>query len=637
MVADDIAAAGSAVVGDMAAGSALVGSAAAGSAVVGDMAGGSAAAGSAVVGDMAAGSASVGSASVGSASVGSVGAGDIGVGSASVGDMVAGFAGDGSAAGDITASPEWAALVRHARELRTDGVSLAALFEADPDRARRCTSAVGDLVIDWSRHLVTDTTVELLLALAERAGAAARIEAMLAGEPINTTDGRAVMHTALRARPGDAAMTGGVDVAPAVAAERERTGALVRALAAAQRRGATGLPIRTVVNIGIGGSQLGPSMAHEALAAFRSGGVECRFVSNVDPAALAAGLDGLDPAETLFVVVSKGFATAETLANARAARAWAAAALGAEAAAGHFVAVTANRAGAIEFGIAPDDVFATWDWVGGRFSMASSAGLTLMAAVGEENFAAMLAGMRVVDEHFAAGPSTSAPMLLGLVSVWYRNFWGFQTRAVVPYSQRLRSFPVWLQQVIMESNGKRVRLDGSPVGCETAETVWGGVGTDSQHSFHQLLHQGTAVVPVDFVVFARADADTVDVAGAAERHEALVANCFAQAAALAFGSPSAAGDDPHRVMPGNRPSTVILAPELTPSVLGQLVALYEHQTAVQGAVWGINSFDQFGVELGKTLADVIAADLRAGAAFADTDHDSSTKSLLAHYHRLRSG
>ena len=536
---------------------------------------------------------------------------------------------------DITATSEWSALARHTRELQAGGVVLAGLFEADPDRSGRCTSTVGDLVVDWSRHLVTDATVELLLALAGRAGVAARVGAMMAGEPVNVTDGRAVLHTALRARPGSPVVTGGVDVAPAIAAERERMGAFVRDLLAGERRGATGLPIRTVVNIGIGGSQLGPSMAHEALAAFRSDGLECRFVSNVDPAALASGLDGLDPAETQFVVVSKGFATAETLANARAARAWAASVLGAEAASRHFVAVTANRDGAVEFGIEPDGVFATWDWVGGRFSMGSAAGLAVMAAIGEENFAALLAGMRAVDEHMAAGPAASVPMLLGLLSVWYRNFWGFQTRAVVPYSERLRQFPVWLQQVIMESNGKRVRLDGSPVGCQTAEVVWGGVGTDSQHSFHQLLHQGTTVVPADFIVLARPDADVAGVAGAAERHEALVANCFAQAAALAFGTPTAAEDDPHRELPGNRPSTVVLAPELTPSVLGQLVALYEHQTVVQGAVWGINSFDQFGVERGKTLADAIVDDLRAGTAGSEASHDPSTQALLAHYRRLR--
>ena len=539
-----------------------------------------------------------------------------------------------AASEDITATSEWAALARHARELQAGGVDLAGLFKADPDRAGRCTSMVGDLVIDWSRHLVTGTTVELLLALAEQAGVGMRIEAMLAGEPVNVTEGRAVLHTALRTPPGEAVVTAGVDVAPAVAAERERMGAFVRALRSGERRGATGRPIRAVVNLGIGGSQLGPAMAHEALAAFRSGGVECRFVSNIDPAALAAGLDGLDPAETLFVVVSKGFATAETLANARAAQAWAAAALGSEASGRHFVAVTADRGSAVGFGIEPDGVFTTWDWVGGRFSMGSAAGLALMTAIGEENFAALLAGMRTVDEHVSAGPQTSAPMLLGLLSVWYRNFWGFQTRAVVPYSQRLRLFGVWLQQVIMESNGKRVQLDGSPVGCESAEVVWGGVGTDSQHSFHQLLHQGTTVAPADFIVLARPDADAAG-EGVLERHQALVANCFAQASALAFGTPTATAEDPHRELPGNRPSTVVLAPSLTPSVLGQLVALYEHQTVVQGAVWGINSFDQFGVERGKTLADAIVDDLRGNRAGSGLSHDPATESLIAHYRRLR--
>ena len=534
---------------------------------------------------------------------------------------------------DITATAEWAALTRHVGELQAGRVDLAALFEGDADRAGRCTSTVGDLIIDWSRHLVTDETVELLGALADRAGVAERIEAMVTGEPINVTDGRAVLHTALRARSGHSVMTGGVDVAPVIAAEHERMGAFVRALVSGERRTAAGRGVRAVVNLGIGGSQLGPSMAFEALAAFRSGGIECRFVSNIDPAALAAALHGLDPAETLFVVVSKGFATAETLANARAARAWAASVLGDVAARRHFVAVTANRAAAIEFGIEPDDVFATWDWVGGRFSMASAAGLTLMTAIGEENFEAMLSGMRIVDEHVAAEPGASVPMLLGLLSVWYRNFWGFQTRAVVPYSQRLRLFGVWLQQVIMESNGKQVRLDGSPLSCESAEVVWGGVGTDSQHSFHQLLHQGTTVVPVDFVVMARPDPD-VGGEGVIERHEALVANCFAQAAALAFGTQPADGD-PHRALPGNRPSTVVLAPSLTPSVLGQLIALYEHQTVVQGAVWGINSFDQFGVERGKTLADAIVQDLRSGPSGSGASHDPSTESLLTHYHRLQ--
>ncbi len=543
---------------------------------------------------------------------------------------------------DITATASWAALGRHARELQAGGVSLKGLFEAEPGRAARCTTAVGDLTIDWSRHLATETTLQLLAATAVEAGVAQRINDMMSGRPVNTTENRAVLHTALRAEPGRAVTTGGRNVMLAIAAEHQRMAAFVDSLHASQRTGATGQPIRAVVNIGIGGSQLGPAMAHEALAGFRSGAVECRFVSNVDPAALASGLDGLDAASTLFVIVSKGFSTAETLANARAAQAWTAAGLGRpdaeRALRRHFVAVTADRDAAQAFGIDPASIFTTWDWVGGRFSMGSAAGLTLMAAVGAENFMELLAGMRLMDSHVGSDPQASVPMLLGLLSVWYRNFWGFQTRAVVPYSHRLRLFGVWLQQVIMESNGKRVRRDGSPVGCESAEIVWGGAGTDSQHSFHQLLHQGTTVVPADFLVLARpdADVDTVDAASedARLRHEALVANCFAQAAALAFGTPGDGGD-PHRELPGNRPSTVIMAPRLTPSVLGQLVSLYEHLTVVQGAVWGINSFDQFGVELGKTLADGIVSELRGVPGAPTPPHDPATASLIAHYRRLR--
>ena len=536
---------------------------------------------------------------------------------------------------DITATAEWAALARHARELQATGAHLRDLFSADPDRAERFTSTAGDLVIDWSRHLVTAETVELLLALAERAGVSERIAATVAGEPVNVTENRPALHTVLRAGPDASVETGGVDLMPAVRSELDRMAGFSRAVRAGERRGATGRLIRTVVNLGIGGSYLGLAMAHEALAAFRRPGVECRFVSNVDPADLATVLDdGLDPAETLFVVVSKSFGTPETLANARAARAWLIGALGADAADHHFVAATANAAAATEFGIAASDVFTMWDWVGGRYSLGSAAGLSLMLAIGEDRFGEMLAGMRAVDEHLVRQPpAANVPVLMGLLGVWYRNFWGLQSRAVVPYSHRLRLFGTWLQQVVMESNGKRVRLDGSPVGCDTSEVVWGGTGTDSQHSFHQFLHQGTTVVPADLIVFARPDADTAGSPAAGERHEALVANCFAQAAALAFGAP--VGGDPHRELPGNRPSTVVMAPELAPSVLGQLVALYEHQTVVQGAVWGINSFDQFGVEQGKTLADAIAADLGEGSSQPASEHDPSTKSLIAHYHRLR--
>ena len=538
---------------------------------------------------------------------------------------------------DITATAEWAALARHARELQADGTHLRELFEDDPGRAGRLTVPAGDLVIDWSRHLVTAETVELLLALAERAGVADRIGAVLTGDPVNATEGRPALHTALRAGPDASVVVGGVDVMAAVRAELDRMAAFAGSVPPGERGGAPGRPIRTVVNLGIGGSYLGLAMSHEALAAFRRRDLDCRFVANVDPADLATALRaGLDPAETLFVVVSKSFTTPETLANARAARAWVTSELGPEAADRHFAAVTADGAAAVEFGVGAGNVFEMWDWVGGRYSLGSAAGLSLMVAVGEDRFGEMLAGMRAVDEHLARRPpAVNAAVLLGLLAVWYRDFWGLQTRVVLPYAHRLRLLPDYLQQLHMESNGKRVDLKGRAVGCETGPIVWGAAGTGGQHSFHQLLHQGTTVVPADLIVFARPDGDTAHLPEAGRQHETLVANCFAQAAALAFG---AASGDPHRELPGNRPSTVIMAPELTPSVLGQLVALYEHEVLVQGALWGINSFDQYGVEHGKTLADAIEEDLAGSGAGARpaAGHDPATASLIARYHRLRS-
>lgn len=534
---------------------------------------------------------------------------------------------------DITATEEWAALARHARELQAGGTHLRALFEDDPGRAERLAVTAGDLVIDWSRHLVTAETVELLLALADRAGVADRIAAVLSGDPVNATEGRPALHTALRAGPDASVVVGGVDVMAAVRAELDRMAAFARGVRSGERPGATGRPIRTVVNLGIGGSYLGLAMAHEALAAFRHPDLDCRFVANVDPADLATVLRaGLDPAETLFVVVSKSFTTPETLANARAARAWVTSELGAEAVDRHFAAVTADGAAAAEFGVSAGNVFEMWDWVGGRYSLGSAAGLSLMVAVGEDRFGEMLAGMRAVDEHVARRPpAVNAAVLMGLLAVWYRDFWGLQTRVVLPYAHRLRLLPDYLQQLHMESNGKRVDLKGRAVGCETGPIVWGAAGTGGQHSFHQLLHQGTTVVPADLIVFARPDADTAHLPEAGRQHESLVANCFAQAAALAFG---AASGDPHRELVGNRPSTVIMAPELTPSVLGQLVALYEHEVLVQGALWGINSFDQYGVEHGKTLADAIEEDLAGGGAHPAAGHDPATTSLIARYHRL---
>ena len=537
---------------------------------------------------------------------------------------------------DISATSEWAALTRHAAELRTDGVHLRDLFDANPGRADRFTTTVGDLEVDWSRQIVADRTVELLLALAERAGVAEQIAAMLAGQPVNATEGRAALHAALRADPGGGSTPS--DAASVAAAELRRMAAFARAVRSGERRGATGRPVRTVVNLGIGGSHLGAAMACEALAAFCHDGPECRFVANIDPADLAGALVGLDPAETLFVVVSKSFTTAETLANAVSARAWAEATLGAGVADRHFAAVTAEPGRAADFGVAAEDTFALWDWVGGRYSLASAAGLALMVAAGEDSFAEMLDGMRQLDEHLASAPAAAnVPLLMGLLAVWNRNFLGLPARAMLPYSHRLRLLPAHLQQLHMESNGKRVRLDGSPVSFDTAPIVWGAAGTDGQHSFHQFLHQGTTVVPADFIVFARPDPDTLGVPGAEHRHEALVANCLAQAAALAFGTPAPVDDPlgPHRELPGNRPSTLIMAPRLTPSVLGQLVALYEHEVAVQGAVWGINSFDQFGVERGKTLAGAIVSGLDSARAGPAVAHDPATEASIHRHQQLK--
>ena len=526
-------------------------------------------------------------------------------------------------------------------------VHLRDLFAADPGRADRFTGFVGDLVVDWSRQRVTDRTMDLLIALAGRAGVAGRIEAMLSGEPVNATEGRAVLHTALRAGPDLAAPAG--NAAAEARREQQRTAALADEIRSGRRLGATGRPMTTVVNLGIGGSDLGPKMAYEALAAYRHDRIRCRFASNADGADLATALSGLDPAETLFVVSSKSFTTVETLANAATARAWVAAALGEVAVADHFAAATADPEAAVAFGIDPAAVLKLWDWVGGRFSLGSAASAALMIAIGPERFSEMLAGFRAVDEHLANRPPVdNVPVRLGLLAVWNRNFWGFGTRAVLPYSSRLRHLPAYLQQLDMESNGKQVRLNGSPVSGQTGPVVWGGTGTDGQHSFHQWLHQGTDIAPADFIVFAEPDGDLATSSGLDRsdldrHHDLLVANCLAQAKALAFGSggPDGSedsgggeGPDPHGHCEGNRPSTVIMAPRLTPTVLGQIAALYEHQAAVQGAVWGINSFDQPGVELGKRLAGPIADELAASDP-PELTHDPATNALIRHYRGLR--
>lgn len=542
---------------------------------------------------------------------------------------------------DSLATAEWRALVDHRAEMTS--VHLRDLFAEDLGRADRFTGTVGDLVVDWSRQRVTDRTVELLVALADRAGVVERIEAMVSGEPVNTTEGRAALHTALRAGPGEAVRAGGVDVMPEVRRELERMTALADEIRSGRKLGAAGQPITAVVNIGIGGSDLGPRMAFEALAAYRHDHIRVRFASNADGSDLTTALSGLDPAETLFLVSSKSFATAETLANAASARAWIAAALGEGAVADHFAAATAAPEAAAAFGIDPAAVLRLWDWVGGRFSLGSAASAALMIAIGPERFSEMLTGFRAVDEHLAdQPPAANLPVLLGLLAVWNRNFWGFGTRAVLPYSSRLRLLPAYLQQLDMESNGKQVRLDGSPVGGQTGPVVWGGSGTDGQHSFHQWLHQGADVAPADLIVFAEPDDDLTAHSGLDRRsldrhHDLLVANGLAQAEALAFGTAadgSGDGSDPHGRCEGNRPSTVIMAPRLTPSVLGQIAALYEHQVAVQGAIWGINSFNQPGVELGKRLAGPIAAELAAPDP-PELTHNPATNALILRYRRLR--
>ncbi len=539
---------------------------------------------------------------------------------------------------DISTTSEWDRVSALAESFA--GLDLRRLFAEDPGRVARLTFAVGDLVVDLSKQRVTDETVRALVELAHRAGLERRVAAMMRGDRINTTEDRAVLHTALRAAQGTVIEVDGHDVVSDVQDLRARMDTFCGRVRDGDWLGCTGAPIETVVNIGIGGSDLGPSMAYEALAAYRHERLRCRFVSNVDSHDLLSKLSDLDPATTLFVVASKTFTTSETLTNATTARRWLTDALGPDAVARHFVAVSADSAAVSAFGIDAANMFEMWDWVGGRYSLDSAIGLSLMLAIGAESFDEMLNGMRVVDEHFASEPlHSNAPALAGFIALWYRTFCGLPTRAVLPYSQALGRFTAYLQQLDMESNGKRVRLDGEPVSYETGPILWGEPGTNGQHSFHQLLHQGTTIVPCDFIVFAEPDSADAP----AEHHELLVANCLAQAEALAFGRTeaevAAGGTDPslvpHRTFPGNRPSTTIMAPRLTPSVLGQLIAFYEHQTLTQGVVWGINSFDQWGVELGKSLAATIASELSAPTQPA-LSHDQSTNALITRYREFRS-
>jgi glucose-6-phosphate isomerase len=541
-------------------------------------------------------------------------------------------------AGGIDASAEWAALEAHRGAV--GGLHLRDLFAVDPDRGGRMTLEVGDLCLDYAKNRLTDETVGLLAALAEGAGLRRRIDAMFAGERINVTEDRAVLHVALRAPRGESILLDGVDVVPQVHEVLDRMSAFAQAVRSGAWRGHTGLPVRAVVNVGIGGSDLGPAMACEALRDFSDRRLTVRFVSNVDPADIREATRDLDPAETLFIICSKTFTTLETLANARAARDWLVGALGDEAAvARHFVAVSTNAGEVARFGIDPANMFGFWDWVGGRYSLPSAVGLSVMIAIGPERFREMLAGFRLMDEHFRTAPiARNMPALMGLIGVWYVNLLGAETHAVLPYSQYLGRLPAYLQQLDMESNGKSVDLQGRPVGRDTGPIVWGTPGTNGQHAYYQLLHQGTRLVPCDVIGFAR---PRHDVGG---QHDLLTANLLAQTEALAFGKTreevEAEGVPPalaaHRTFPGNRPSNTILADELTPSTLGQLIALYEHKVFTQGTIWGINSFDQWGVELGKALAGRIAPELLSDDEPALV-HDSSTAALIRRYRALRAG
>ncbi|SOB84021.1 glucose-6-phosphate isomerase [Streptomyces sp. 1331.2] len=537
-------------------------------------------------------------------------------------------------------TPQWAALAKHRAEL--GDTHLRELFAADPERGRRYTLQVGDLHVDYAKHLVTDATLELLRELAAATGVAELRDAMFRGEKINNTEHRAVLHTALRAPRGAVIEVDGENVVPAVHAVLDKMAAFADRVRSGEWKGHTGKSIRTVVNIGIGGSDLGPAMAYEVLRSYAKRDLDVRFVSNVDGADLHEAVRDLDPAETLFIVASKTFTTIETITNAVSARTWLLDGLGAgtEAVAKHFVALSTNAQGVHDFGIDTANMFEFWDWVGGRYSYDSAIGLSLMIAIGPDAFREMLDGFHLVDEHFrTAPPEQNVPLLLGLLGVWYGAFFDAQAHAVLPYSHYLSKFTAYLQQLDMESNGKSVTRDGTPVDWQTGPVVWGTPGTNGQHAYYQLLHQGTKVIPADFIGFAKPVADLLP--GLVAQHDLLLANFFAQTQALAFGkTPEEVAAEgvpaelvPHKTFKGNHPTTTILAGELTPSVLGQLVALYEHKVFVQGAIWNIDSFDQWGVELGKVLAKRIEPVLLTGEG-ADR-LDSSTAELVARYRALR--
>ena len=537
---------------------------------------------------------------------------------------------------DISTTSQWQALAAHAEQL--GGSHLRDLFAADPERGTRLAADAAELYVDYSKNLVTDETLALLVDLARAAGLPGRIEAMFRGDHINTTEDRAVLHTALRA-PRDAALVvDGQDVVADVHAVLDRMATFADRVRSGEWTGHTGKPLSRIVNIGIGGSDLGPKMATIALQPYADPDITSVFVSNVDGDDISRALADADPEETLFIVASKTFTTIETITNATTARTWLVEALGDDAAvARHFVAVSTNAAKVAEFGIDTENMFGFWDWVGGRYSYDSAVGLSVMIAVGPEHFRDMLAGFHAMDEHFRTTPlERNVPVLLGLIGLWYRNFRGTSTHAVLPYNQYLERFPAYLQQLDMESNGKSVTLDGRPVTYQTGPVVWGEPGTNGQHAFYQLIHQGTQTVPADFIGFMNPAAELPG------HHDLLTANLLAQTEALAFGkTPEEVRADgvpeelaPHKTFAGNHPTTLILGPALTPSVLGQLVALYEHKVFTQGVIWGINSFDQWGVELGKVLANRIVPELTADAE-PELGHDSSTNALIRRYRQAR--
>ena len=531
----------------------------------------------------------------------------------------------------------WKALAEHQRDIRA--LHLRELFAGDPARGERMTLEAAGLVFDYSKNRITDKTIGLLVALAEQSALRSRIDAMFRGDRINVTEYRPALHVALRAPRGASFVVDGENVVPQVHAVLDKMADFAQRVREGSWKGHTGKRIRNVVNIGIGGSDLGPVMAYEALKHYSDRGMMFRFVSNVDGTDFAEATRDLDAAETLFIVASKTFTTLETMTNAHTARDWLLEMLGGDerAVARHFVAVSTNAGKVSEFGIDTANMFGFWDWVGGRYSMDSAIGLSTMLAIGPEHFRAMLSGFHEMDEHFRSAPfERNLPVLMGLLALWYNNFFGAQTVAVLPYEQYLKRFPAYLQQLTMESNGKRVTLDGGPVERDTGAIYWGEPGTNGQHSFYQLIHQGTRLIPCDFIAFGR----SLNPLG--RHHDMLLANVLAQAEALAFGKTpeevAAEGTParlvPHRVFEGNRPSNMILAERLTPAVLGKLVALYEHSVYTQGAIWRIDSFDQWGVELGKALAQRIVAELESGPE-PRLAHDSSTSGLIGRCREMK--